>query len=57
MPTVLLYGIPAGFRGLIMISLIAAGMSTIDVTINKAVSFFTKDIYQRYLRPKALTGN
>jgi len=53
MPTVLLYGIPEGFRGLIMISLIAAGMSTIDVTINKAVSFFTKDIYQRYLRPNA----
>jgi Na+/proline symporter len=53
MPAVLLYGIPAGLKGIIMISLIAAGMSTIDVTINKAVSFFTKDIYQRYLRPKA----
>ncbi|MCE5340984.1 MAG: hypothetical protein LLF92_07640 [Planctomycetaceae bacterium] len=54
MPAVLLYGIPSGLKGLIMISLIAAGMSTIDVTINKAVSFFTKDIYQRYLRPKAV---
>jgi Na+/proline symporter len=54
MPAVLLYGIPSGLKGIIMISLIAAGMSTIDVTINKAVSFFTKDIYQRYLRPKAV---
>jgi hypothetical protein len=54
MPAVLLYGIPAGLKGIIMISLIAAGMSTIDVTINKAASFFTKDIYERYLRPKAV---
>ena len=50
MPAVLLYGIPAGLKGLIMVSLIAASMSTFDVTINKAASFFTKDIYQRYLR-------
>lgn len=53
MPTVLLYGIPNGLRGLIFISLIAAGMSTFNVTINKAASFFTRDIYQRYARPKA----
>lgn len=53
MPTVLLYGVPAGFRGLIFVSLIAAGMSTFNVTINKAASFFTRDIYQRYMRPKA----
>jgi solute:Na+ symporter, SSS family len=54
MPAVLLYGIPAGLKGLIMVSLIAASMSTFDVTINKAASFFTKDIYQRYLRPQAI---
>lgn len=54
MPAVLLYSVPAGLKGLIMVSLIAASMSTFDVTINKAASFFTKDIYQRYLRPKAI---
>jgi len=54
MPTVLLYGVPMGLRGLIFVSLLAAGMSTFDVTINKAVSFFTRDIYQRYMRPKAV---
>ena len=54
MPAVLLYGIPSGLKGVIMISLIAAGMSTLDVTINKTVSFLTKDIYQRYLRPAAV---
>ncbi|OHB51114.1 MAG: sodium:solute symporter [Planctomycetes bacterium GWF2_41_51] len=54
MPAVLLYSIPSGFRGLIFVSLLAAEMSTFDITINKAASFFTKDIYQRYLRPAAV---
>lgn len=53
MPAVLLYSVPAGLRGLIFVSLLAAGMSTFDVTINKAASFFTRDIYQRYFRQKA----
>ncbi len=54
LPTVLLCSVPAGFRGLILVSLLAASMSTFDTTINKAASFFTRDIYQRYLRPKAV---
>ncbi|MFA5292169.1 MAG: sodium:solute symporter [Phycisphaerae bacterium] len=54
MPAVLIYAIPTGFTGLILVTLLAAEMSTFDVTINKAASFFTKDIYQRYLRPDAV---
>jgi hypothetical protein len=54
LPAVLLCSVPAGFGGLILVSLLAASMSTFDTTINKAASFFTRDIYQRYLRPKAV---
>ena len=53
MPSVLLYRIPAGFRGLILVTLIAASMSTFDMTMNKASAMFTNDIYRRFLRPKA----
>ncbi len=52
-PAVLIHNIPRGFRGLILIALIAASMSTFDSTVNAATGFFTRDIYQRYLRPKA----
>lgn len=53
MPMVLGWSIPAGLRGIILICLIAAAMSTLDITINKAAGFFVKDLYQAYLRPKA----
>jgi Na+/proline symporter len=53
LPAVILFDVPMGFRGLILISLIAASMSTFDTTINRALGFFTRDIYQRYLRPTA----
>ncbi len=56
LPAVLLVSVPAGFRGLILVSLLAASMSTFDTTINKAASFFTRDIYQRYIRPKAVNS-
>jgi Na+/proline symporter len=53
LPAVILYDVPMGFRGLILISLIAASMSTFDSQVNMALGFFTRDIYQRYIRPKA----
>lgn len=53
LPAVILNMIPQGFRGMILIALIAASMSTFDSTVNMATGFFTRDIYQRYLRPKA----
>ena len=54
LPAVLLCSVPSGFGGLILVSLLAASMSTFDTTVNKAASFFTRDIYQRYVRPKAV---
>ena len=53
MPAVLFYVIPYGTRGLLLVALLAASMSTFDSTVNSATAFFTRDIYQRYLRPKA----
>ncbi len=52
---VLLYCIPQGFRGLMLVALIAASMSTFDSTINMTTGLFTRDIYQKYIRPKAKT--
>lgn len=54
LPAVLLCSVPAGFGGLILVSLLAASMSTFDTTINKAASFFTRDIYQRFFHPRAV---
>ncbi len=53
LPSVLLYLIPSGYKGLILVTLIAASMSTFDMTMNKAAAMFTNDIYRRYLRPVA----
>lgn len=53
LPAVLLFEIPAGFRGLLLVTLIAASMSTFDSTVNGTTAFFTRDCYQAYLRPRA----
>ena len=42
-----------GVRGLLLAALLAAAMSTIDSTANSAGAYFVKDIYQRFLRPRA----
>lgn len=53
MPAVLLHDIPMGMRGLIIVALLAAAMSTFNSIINWATGFFTRDIWQAYVRPKA----
>jgi Na+/proline symporter len=53
LPSVLLFCIPIGFRGLLLVVFIAAFMSTFDSQLNKATGFFIRDIYQCYIRPKA----
>jgi Na+/proline symporter len=55
MPAVLLFSIPAGFRGILLIALIAAAMSTFDSEVNRSAGYFAKDLYQGYIRPKAKT--
>ena len=53
LPAVLMFAVPVGIRGLILVTLFAATMSTFDMTLNRATAFFTLDIYKRYLRPDA----
>ena len=53
LPAVLLFDIPRGFRGLLLIALIAASMSTFDSTVNATTGLFTRDVYQAHLRPRA----
>ncbi|MBE0534799.1 MAG: sodium:solute symporter [Phycisphaerae bacterium] len=53
LPAVILHRVPMGLRGMLLVALIAASMSTFDSTVNKTAGFFTRDLYQRYLRPKA----
>ena len=55
LPAVLLFSIPKGVRGLLLVALIAASMSTFDSTVNRATGYFTRDVYQKYIRPRATT--
>lgn len=47
--------LPVGLLGLVVASLVAAFMSTIDTHVNLAASFFVNDVYRRFLRPAAST--
>lgn len=53
LPAVILYNIPLGFRGLILVALIAASLSTFGSLVNWTIGFFTRDVYQAYIRPAA----
>jgi len=53
LPSVILFNVPLGLRGLILVALIGASMSTFDSQVNRAIGFFTRDIYQTYFRPEA----
>ncbi len=53
LPSVVLFQVPAGIRGVIIITLLAAFMSTFDSTVNYTTAFFTRDLYQGYIRKKA----
>jgi SSS family solute:Na+ symporter len=53
LPWVLLTEIPTGLRGLLMIALLAASMSTFDSNLNSTAAIFTRDLYQGFIRPKA----
>lgn len=52
-PVVVRELLPAGIRGLMLVSLLGAAMSTYSSFMNAGASYFVKDIYQRYLRPAA----
>jgi len=56
LPAVLLGMIPTGFKGILIVALMAAAMSTFNTMINMTTSLLTRDLYQGYIRPKAKTA-
>ncbi len=53
LPAVILNYVPTGIIGIILVTALAATMSTFDSTLNAASSFVVKDIYQKWFRPDA----
>ncbi len=49
--TFVLDAFPAGLKGLMLIAILSAIMSTADICILTASANYTRDIHQRYLRP------
>jgi Na+/proline symporter len=55
LPAVLIMTVGEGLRGLLVLALIAASMSTFDSTVNLATGMMVNDFYRKYLRPQATT--
>lgn len=53
LPGVLLFSLPSGLRGLVMVALIGAAVSVFNTFLNTATGYLTRDLYQGYIRPKA----
>ncbi|MEM1223144.1 MAG: sodium:solute symporter [Verrucomicrobiota bacterium] len=53
LPAVILNYAPVGLLGVILVTALAATMSTFDSTLNAASSFVVRDIYQRWIHPNA----
>ncbi|MEO0453911.1 MAG: sodium:solute symporter [Verrucomicrobiota bacterium] len=53
LPAVLLNSIPSGLRGLLIVAMLAAMMSTLTGEVNKTSAQFVKDIYKVSIRKKA----
>jgi SSS family solute:Na+ symporter len=52
-PVLMVRLLPPGVLGLLVASLIAAFMSTVDTHINWGASYMVNDVYKRFLRPDA----
>lgn len=53
LPAVMLGSLPVGVRGLLLVAMLAAMMSTLTGTVNQTTSLMVCDIYQNRLRPRA----
>ncbi len=52
-PTLAVKYLPPAILGLVVVSLVAAFMSTVSTSINWGASYLTHDLYQRFFRPAA----
>jgi len=56
-PKIIVELMPAGVKGLVIASLIAAFMSTIDTQMNWGASYLVSDLYKRFIRPHQSDGH
>ena len=52
-PTLAVQFLPPVVLGLVVVSLVAAFMSTVSTSVNWGASYLTHDLYQRFMRPNA----
>lgn len=52
-PYFIAHELPTGMIGLVIAGVLAAGMSTLDSSLNSSATVFTIDFYKRVLRPEA----
>ncbi len=52
-PKLMMEILPVGLRGLLVASLLAAFMSTVDTHLNLNASYFVNDLYRRFWKPEA----
>lgn len=50
-PAVIIFSFPMGVRGFFFIAFVAAAFSVFSSNVNSSTAYFTRDLYQRYLRP------
>jgi Na+/proline symporter len=53
LPAVLMYSVPVGLKGFLLVAMFAAMMSTFTGTVNGASALVVKDVYQNFVRPRA----
>ena len=55
LPAVLLMGVAKGMRGILVIALVAASLSTFGGSVNLAAGMIVNDLYKKWIRPRAST--
>jgi SSS family solute:Na+ symporter len=53
LPAVILHQLPTGIKGLLLVAMLAAMMSTLNGMVNTAGGMVVRDIYQKFLRQHA----
>lgn len=53
LPAVIIHQLPTGIKGLLLVAMLAAMMSTLNGMVNTAGGMVVRDIYQKFLRPHA----
>ncbi len=51
-PKIIVEVLPIGIKGLVIASMVAAFMSTIDTQLNWGASYLVSDLYRRFINPK-----